>query len=34
MTKITMPRAMPLFTTSAREMDEVQNRLRRFFSEA
>lgn len=33
MTKITMPRAMPLFTTSAREMDEVQNRLRRFFSD-
>ncbi|HSA57875.1 MAG TPA: Hsp20/alpha crystallin family protein [Gemmatimonadaceae bacterium] len=34
MTKITMPRPMPLFTTTAREMDEVQNRLRRFFNEA
>lgn len=34
MTKLTLPRPMPLFTTTAREMDEVQNRLRRFLSEA
>lgn len=34
MTKLTMPRPMPVFTTTAREMDEVQNRLRRFFNDA
>jgi HSP20 family protein len=33
MTKLTMPRPAPMFATMAREMDEVQNRLRRFFGE-
>jgi HSP20 family protein len=33
MTKLTLPRPAPMFATMAREMDEVQNRLRRFFGE-
>lgn len=33
MNKLTVPRATPLFAGVAREMDEMQNRLRRFFTE-
>jgi len=32
MTKLTLPRPTPFFTGVSREMDEVQNRLRRFFA--
>lgn len=31
MTKLPMPRATPVFVNAFREMDEMQNRLRRFF---
>jgi HSP20 family protein len=33
MTKLTLQRPAPLFPTMAREMETVQNRLRRFFGE-
>jgi len=33
MTKLTLPRAKPLFGNVAREMNEVQNRLRRFWDD-
>jgi HSP20 family protein len=33
MPKLTLSRPTPLFANVAREMDEVQNRLRRFFNE-
>ena len=32
MTKLMLPRPVPFFTTVTREMDEAQNRLRRFFA--
>lgn len=34
MTRHLMPRTTPAFTTAFREMDEMQNRLRRFFNQA
>ena len=33
MSKLTLSRPAPMFTNVAREMDEMQNRLRRFFNE-
>ncbi|HEX4931581.1 MAG TPA: Hsp20/alpha crystallin family protein [Gemmatimonadaceae bacterium] len=33
MTKLPMPRATPVFLNPFREMDEMQNRLRRFFNQ-
>jgi len=33
MTKLPMPRMTPVFTTAFREMDDMQNRLRRFFNQ-
>lgn len=33
MTKLPMPRATPVFVNAFREMDEMQNRLRRFFNQ-
>lgn len=33
MTRLPVPRTTPLFAGVAREMDEMQNRLRRFFAE-